>query len=262
MRFLIHIVILFKLNLEFARINILVHIVSCFEVIFLKRSWTNNIFFVVNNSSEVVPEATARYKYIFHANLRNTAQSLFSGPSVDLVLTSQSTIFWRLSVRDAFICYIQLCEHQSPPDSSLRHATGGGYAGKWRYCHSSVPSASLSPDPPPPPPAATCCRHPAATMGCHLIMNHEGTGHWFKVPLLLQSGETAGMMTERRLFVGFEHRWCFFFFSTRSPVVSKLCSNCWTILVKVSVFLFFFTPSLHLVFRKRWVISEEKKRKN
>lgn len=47
------------------------------------------------------------------------------------------------------------------PGSSLRHATGGGYAVKWHYCHLSVPSASLSlqtpplplplPHPPPPP---------------------------------------------------------------------------------------------------------------
>lgn len=37
------------------------------------------------------------------------------------------------------------------PDSSLRHATGGGYAVKWHHCHFSEPSASLSPDPPPLP---------------------------------------------------------------------------------------------------------------
>lgn len=73
-----------------------------------------------------------------------------------------------------------------PPGSRLRHATGGGYAVKWHYCHLSVPSASLSLQTPAhlaSPSAATCCRHRAATMGCHLVMNPEGARHWFKVPL-------------------------------------------------------------------------------
>ena len=111
------------------------------------------------------------------------------------------------------------------PDNSLRHATGGRSAVKCHHCHPSVPSASLSPDPP--SSAATCCRHQAATMGCHLIMNPEGARHWFKVPLPSQCREAAGMMTEVRPFAGSRHRWCFFHKFT----VGKLCC-CWTITFK------------------------------